>query len=212
MSKLWEDAKKPVFIDALWNSLCFHLRFGKILHVQGHRAKLMCFREAEPFCGQRKRFIAMVAWGRFNGYFPPFVPGFPSPSSLPSPPPFLLLVSEKNASKTKTDLGLSLGVWRCEIPDSYGIHWFMKRYKMLVVFLPFQLLIGCLPLPLGIAKSSGVRNPFSAIKCKREKSCINLCKVTDWTYVFKLFWTSLQIISICAQSFCDIMPQRSKIN
>lgn len=46
--ELWEDAKKPVFIDALWNSLCFQLRFRKILHVQGHKAKLMCSRETEP--------------------------------------------------------------------------------------------------------------------------------------------------------------------
>lgn len=152
----------------------------------------------------------MVAWGRFNGYFPTFVPGFPSSSPLSSP---FFSYLKKMQAKPKQILDLiTLGVWRCEIPGSYGILWFMKTYKILVVFLPFQLLIGCLPLPLGIAKSSGVRNPFSAIKCKKEKSCINLCKVTDRTYVFKLFWTSLQIISICAQSFCDIMPQRSKIN
>lgn len=46
----------------------------------------------------------MVAWGRFNGYFPTFVPGFPSSSPLSSP---FFLISEKNASKTKTDLGLN---------------------------------------------------------------------------------------------------------
>lgn len=77
---------------------------------------------------------------------------------------------------------------------------------------PSTLSVGCLPLPFEIAKSSGATNYFSAIKCKKEKVCINLRKVTDWAYVFKLFWTSPQIISICAQSFCDIIPQCSKIN
>lgn len=67
----------------------------------------------------------------------------------------------------------------CGMLADYGIFWFTKIYEVPVVLLAFQLLSGCLPLPFGIAKSSGVRNPFSAIKCKKEKVCINLCKVTD---------------------------------
>lgn len=61
----------------------------------------------------------------------------------------------------------------------YGIFWFTKTDKLSVVLLAFHLLSGCLPLPFGITKTSGVRNPFAAIKCKKEKVCINLCKVAD---------------------------------
>lgn len=159
------------------------------------------------FCRQIKRYIFMVAKGEFKWLISMLCGWFHLSIGF--------YKRFKNPNKNWMGLWFNLGVfwnWKWGMPAGYAILRFTKLYEMPVVLLAFQLLSGCLALTFGIAKSNGVRNPFSAIKCKKEKACIDLGKVTNWTYVFKLFWTSLQIISICTQSFCDIITQCSKRN
>lgn len=61
-------------------------------------------------------------------------------------------------------------------------------YEVPVVLLAFKLLSRFFTFPFGIAKSSE-RNPFSDIKCNKEKVCVNFKVQSITLHVFKLFLT-----------------------